>query len=138
MQRFDERALQRVVGGGDEPAKPLPTDEGLQCGATTIALPAILVARTVITTNFMETVVSHQDMQIGGDLLLGAILLVPVVVFIFRKHINWGTGTGRHDFDLPDRSDSSTPAFNTDGTAMCGGFDAHGNAYGVRRIEWDR
>ena len=88
--------------------------------------------------NFMETVVSHQDMQFGGDLLLGAILLVPVVVFIFRKHINWGTGTGGHDFDLPDMSESYTPAVNTDGTVMCGDFDAHGNAYGVRRIEWDK
>ena len=138
MQRFDERKLQRVVGGGNGPVKPLPTDEGLECGATTIALLAILVARTVITTNFMETVVSNQDMQFGGDLLLGAILLVPVVVFIFRKHINWGTGTGRHDFDLPGTSTSSRPAFNTDGTAMCGDFDSNGNAFGVSNNDWDR
>ena len=88
--------------------------------------------------NFMETVVSHQDMQFGGDLLLGAILLVPVLVFIFRKHINWGTGTGGHDFDLPNTSNSNTPAFNTDGTAMCGHFDSNGNAFGVSNTDWDR
>ena len=73
--------------------------------------------------------------SIAGLLMIGT----PVfVLFLLRKSINWGTGTGGHDFDLPDMSESYTPAVNTDGTVMCGDFDAHGNAYGVRRIEWDK
>ena len=121
----------------DGQAEPLPTDEWLECGATTIALLAVLVARTVIAMNFMETVVSHQDMQFGGDLLLGAILLVPVLVFIFRKHINWGTGTGNRDGTY-DRIESwstgaSKPRTNIDGSPMCGLVDTNGNTYGVTR-----
>ena len=122
----------------DGQAEPLPTDQWLECGATTIALLAVLVARTVKARQAQQAgdAMNFADYEsIAGLLMIG----IPVfVLFLLRKSINWGTGTGGHDFDLPDRSDSSTPAFNTDGTAMCGGFDAHGNAYGVRRIEWDK
>ena len=60
-----------------------------------------------------------------GDVLLCAIAAIPVLVFVFRKHINWGTGTGGHDFDSPE------PAFNIDGSAMCGHVDTNGNVYGA-------
>ena len=73
--------------------------------------------------------------SIAGLLMIG----IPVfVLFLLRKSINWGTGTGGHDFDLPNTSNSNTPAFNTDGTAMCGHFDSNGNAFGVSNTDWDR
>ena len=60
--------------------------------------------------------------SIAGLLMIG----IPVfVLFLLRKSINWGTGTGGHDFDSPE------PAFNIDGSAMCGHVDTNGNVYGA-------
>lgn len=46
-----------------------------------------------------------------------------------------GEGGGAYDDEHPMRSASAAatddaPMFNIDGTPMCGGVDAHGNAYG--------
>ena len=70
-----------------------------------------------------------------GDVLLCALACIPVLLLVFRKRINWNKRADMNDFEFGSVSRSSTPAFNTDGTAMGGHFDAHGNAHGVRRIQ---
>ena len=72
---------------------------------------------------------TDQAIQLGGDLLLGAILLLAVVLIIFRKHVNW---------EPRRRHGSSCPTVNIDGAPMCGHVDINGNAYGVTRMRFDR
>ena len=69
-----------------------------------------------------------------GDVLLCALACVPVLLFLFRKRINWKKRADVSDFDFGSGRSLSTPTVNVDGSAMCGGVDVKGNAYGVRSV----
>ena len=67
-----------------------------------------------------------------GDVLLCALACVPVLLFLFRKRIDWKKRADMNDFYVGSGSRLDAPTVNVDGTPMCGGFDAKGNAYGVQ------
>ena len=69
------------------------------------------------------------DAVIAGYLILAVLSIVGILLFVFRKHVNW---------EPRRRHGSSCPTVNIDGAPMCGHVDINGNAYGVTRMRFDR
>ena len=73
-----------------------------------------------------------------GDVLLCALACIPVLLFVFRKRIDWKKRADVNDFDFGSRNDFSEPRFNINGLPMSGGIDSHGNPYGVTNTSMRR